>query len=352
MFDKKSFNRFTRFHVLLALSVLWIIALVTAIVIQNAPPKNEIDATLNTFAQIQNPSLLDSPISPLPKTNELDSKKVALGLKLFSDPILSRDNSISCSTCHDLNNGGVDHLPVAIGINQQRERRNTPTVFNSGFNFRQFLDGRAFTLEEQIDFSLQNPIEMASSWEDVLKKLSSTSYASEFKKIYGTQKITSENVRDVLATFERALVTINSPFDRWLEGEQNALTDKQKEGYRLFQSYGCISCHQGVNIGGNMFERIGVFRNFYKTKQNATQDFGLFEISGIEEHRYEVKVPSLRNVALTAPYLHDGSIATLREMIILMAYHQVGVNLTKQELEALEDFLNALTGELPAVLKQ
>lgn len=352
MFEKKSFKRLTRFHVLLALGMLWIITLVTAMVIQNAPSKNEIDPTLNIFTQIQNKSSVDTPISPLPKAYELDAKKVALGLKLFSDPILSRDNSISCNTCHDLKNGGVDHLPVAIGIHQQRGRRNTPTVFNSGFNFRQFWDGRAFTLEEQIDFPLQNPIEMASSWEDVLKKLSEASYASEFKKIYGTQKITAEYVRDVIATFERALVTTNSPFDRWLEGEQNALTERQKEGYRLFQSYGCISCHQGVNIGGNMFERIGVFRNFYDTKQNATQDFGLFEITGIEEHRHEVKVPSLRNVALTAPYLHDGSVATLREMIILMAYHQVGVKLTEQELEALEEFLNALTGDLPAVLKK
>lgn len=352
MFGKKSLKRLTRFHVLLALGVSWIIALVTAMVIQNATPKNEIDSTLSTFAQIQNNSLADVPISPLPKMQELDAKKVALGLKLFSDPILSSNNSISCNTCHDLQHGGVDHFPVAIGINQQHGRRNTLTVFNSGFNFRQFWDGRAFTLEEQIDFPLQNPIEMASSWEDILQKLNATSYASEFKKIYGNQNITAQQVRDVLATFERALVTTNSPFDRWLEGEQNALSDKQKEGYRLFQSYGCISCHQGVNIGGNMFERIGVFRDFYETKQNATQDFGLFEISGIEEHRYEFKVPSLRNVALTAPYLHDGSVATLREMIILMAYHQVGVKLSEQELEALEDFLNALTGDLPAVLKQ
>lgn len=352
MLKKKSFKKLTRFHVLLVLGVLWVIALVTAMVIQNAPPKNEIDPTLKTFAQIQNNSLADTPISPLPKTQELDAEKVALGLKLFSDPILSHDNSISCHTCHDLQHGGVDHLPVAIGIHQQLGRRNTPTIFNSSFNFRQFWDGRAFTLEEQIDFPLQNPIEMASSWEEVLQKLNATSYLNEFKKIYNIQKITAEQVRDVLATFERALVTANSPFDRWLAGEQNALSEHQKEGYRLFQSYGCISCHQGVNIGGNLFEKLGVFREFYETKQNATQDFGRFEISGIEEHRYEFKVPSLRNVALTAPYLHDGSIATLREMIILMAYYQVGVKLSEQELEALEDFLNALTGDLPAVLAQ
>lgn len=352
MFEKKPYKGFTRFHVLLVLSGFWVIALVVAMVVQNVPPKSEIDSTLSTFAQIQNKSFTDQSISLLPDLPELNPKKVALGLKLFSDPILSHDNSIACSTCHDLHKGGVDHLSVAVGMNKKQGRRNTPTVFNSGFNFRQFWDGRAFTLEEQIDFPLQNPVEMASSWAEVLKKLNASTYANEFNKIYGSKKITADKVREVLATFERALVTKDSPFDKWLAGEQNALNASQKEGYRLFQFYGCISCHQGVNIGGNMFEKLGVFREFYDTKQNTPQDFGRFEISSEEEDRYEFKVPSLRNVALTAPYLHDGSIETLREVIELMAYHQIGVKLTEQELNALEDFLNTLTGKLPAVLKK
>lgn len=352
MFENNPFKGITRFHVLLALSTLWIIALVVAMVFQNVPPKSEVDSTLSTFAQIQKKSLTDQSISLLPDLPELNPKKIALGLKLFSDPILSHDNSIACSTCHDLHKGGVDHLPVAVGMNKKQGRRNTPTVFNSGFNFRQFWDGRAFTLEEQIDFPIQNPVEMASSWAEVLQKLNASPYVSEFNKIYGSKKITADKVREVLATFERALVTANSPFDRWLAGEQNALNASQKEGYRLFEFYGCMSCHQGVNIGGNMFEKLGVFRDFYETKQNATQDFGRFEISGEEEDRYEFKVPSLRNVALTAPYLHDGSVETLREVIELMAYHQIGVKLTEPELNALEDFLNALTGKLPAVLKK
>lgn len=352
MFDKTPFKGFTRFHFSLALGILWVMTLVIAMVVQNTSPANEVDPTLKTLAQIQKKTAFaEQSISPLPEPIELNPEKVALGLKLFSDPILSHDNSISCNTCHDLQNGGVDHLPVSIGINKQFTRRNSPSVFNSGFNFRQFWDGRAFTLEEQIDFPLQNPKEMGSSWDEVLQKLTDSPYFAEFKKIYGTHRISAEQVREVIATFERALVTTNSPFDRWLEGE-NTISEQQKEGYRLFQSYGCVSCHQGANVGGNMFERIGTFREFYDHPQNTIQDFGRFEISGDDEQRYEFKVPSLRNVAMTAPYLHDGSVSTLREMISLMAYHQAGIKLSESEINALEDFLTSLTGDLPTVLKK
>ena len=350
--QKKQFKQGTKFYLFIVLGIVWICILMGLMVLQNIPPEIKDDPTLKIFSWIQRDTNNQEPITPLPNPNDLDPDKVELGFKLFTDPILSHDNSVACTNCHDLQNGGADHVKVSLGINHAVGHRNTPTVFNSGFNYRQFWDGRVSTLEEQIDGPVLNPLEMGSSWDEVLTKLNASKYYVEhFQRIYDSKKVTVENVRDVISTFERSLVMANSRFDKWLKGDSNALSTRQKEGYKLFKSYGCSSCHQGVNVGGNMFERIGIFRDYYKDYPKNASDMGRFDITGLEDSRHEFKVPSLRNVALTKPYFHDGSVETLHDAIKLMAKYQLGVKLSDSEIETIEDFLNSLVGETPKVLK-
>lgn len=337
-----------KFYFFLVTAVLWVVILVTLIVLKNIPPKIENDDTLNSFLLVQENTHKFEPITPIPNVTNLDSQKVALGFKLFSDPKLSHDNMVSCASCHDLRHGGVDNLPVSFGINGTKTTRNSPTVFNTAFSFKQFWDGRILTLEEQAAAPLLNPNEMGSSWNEILKKLSASSdYKKAFNDIYAENHITAKQVVDAIATFERSLTTPNSPFDKWLKGDAKALSDKQKEGYKLFKSYGCISCHHGVNVGGNMFEQLGVFSDFFVEHPKSGQDLGRFNITHDESQKHEFKVPSLRNIALTAPYLHDGSVKELHEMISIMATHQLGVTLSESEIDAIEAFLNSLTGDIP-----
>jgi cytochrome c peroxidase len=192
---------------------------------------------------------------------------------------------------------------------------------------------------------------MGLSMAQIAQKLrSNTRYQEQFKNVYGSDTISENYVVDAITTFERALVT-PAPLDDWLRGNQKALTDKQKKGYQLFKSYGCVGCHQGVNVGGNMFEKLGIFRNVLD-EDKAQRDLGRFNITKLEENKLEFKVPSLRNVALTAPYLHDGSVKTLREVIMLMLQFQLGVTLQASEIDAIENFLESLTGSMPQVLLQ
>lgn len=349
----KSSKKITKSHLLITLAFLWVIILSSVMVLRYREPSTKEDATFKTFSQVVINSISSSEsITPLPEPIGLNPDKVALGFKLFVDPLLSHDNTISCSSCHHLNHSGVDNVKFSFGIQNSLTQRNTPTVFNSGFNFKQFWDGRALTLEEQAEGPLLNPSEMGSSWNEILQKLAnSPEYQKQFNKIYDEKKITAQQVTDAIATFERALVTTNSKFDNWLKGDKNALSENQKKGYNLFQSYGCISCHQGVNVGGNMFEKLGVFKNFYNNHPESAKDLGRFEITHNPNAKNEFKVPSLRNVALTAPYLHDGSIQTLPEVIAIMATYQLGIKLSEFEIQAIEAFLNSLTGETPAVLK-
>lgn len=348
----KSSKKLTKFHLFILFALLWAVVLSSIMFLRYREPLRKEDSTLKTFTQIVNTPSSSQSITPLPEPVELNSDKVALGFKLFIDPMLSHDNTISCSSCHNLNHGGVDNLKFSFGIHGSLTKRNTPTVFNSGFNFKQFWDGRAVSLEEQAEGPLLNPNEMGSSWNEILQKLTnSPEYYALFNKIYGEKEITTQQFTDAISTFERALVTTNSKFDNWLKGDKNALNEKQKQGYELFQSYGCISCHQGVNVGGNMFEKLGVFKDFYSNHPEGANDLGRFEITRNDNAKNEFKVPSLRNVALTAPYLHDGSIETLHEMIDIMARYQLGIKLPESEIQAIEAFLNSLTGETPAVLK-
>lgn len=291
-------------------------------------------------------SFSDEPILPIPLVSNLDHRKVALGRKLFFDTRLSANNTISCAHCHDLSRGGMDGLPRSVGINGAIGDINAPTVFNSAFNFRQFWDGRAATLEEQLDGPVQNPKEMGSSWPDVIVRLQKdAALRRDFAALY-PDGITSGNVKNAIATFERSLSTPNSKFDRFLRGEKNSLDGDEYAGYMLFKKLGCIACHQGVNVGGNLYEKLGLIENYFGHRGHIqTVDYGRYNLTHKEADRYEFRVPSLRNVALTAPYFHDASAKTLEEAVAIMARYQLGVTLQRDETAKIVKFLNTLTGE-------
>jgi cytochrome c peroxidase len=289
----------------------------------------------------------NEPIQPIQALSDLDVRKVSLGRQLFHDPRLSHNNQLSCASCHNLKTGGTDRKARSIGINGAVGTINAPTVLNSGFNFSQFWDGRAATLETQIDGPLQSEIEMGSTWPEVVEKLKrSPEYVQAFQQVYADE-IHSDHVRDAIAAFERSLATPNSRFDRFLRHDAGALTIREQEGYKLFKSFGCASCHQGMNVGGNMYQKLGVMAPYFADRGHITKaDFGRFNVTGDQRDMYMFKVPSLRNVELTAPYFHDGSAATLPDAVRMMAKYQLGRHLTDQEVELIVEFLKTLTGEL------
>ncbi len=275
------------------------------------------------------------PIQPIPKAVFLDKEKVSLGKQLFLDPRLSADNSISCGSCHSISSNGADNKRFSLGVGNQKGDMNTPTVFNSGSNFRQFWDGRAESLEEQVDGPTHDPKEMGSTWPEIIGKLSKdANYQQAFNDIYDGE-ITPANIRDAIATFERSLITPNSRFDQYLRGDKDAITQQELKGYELFKSFGCVACHQGQNVGGNMYQSFGVFGNYFKDNQIENEaSFGRYNLTKNPKDKYVFKVPSLRNVVETAPYLHDGSAETLPEVVSIMAKYQVGRELSPEELSA------------------
>jgi cytochrome c peroxidase len=286
------------------------------------------------------------PITPLPLALALDQRKVELGRRLFHEAKLSGDGTISCASCHNLASGGVDRLPRSRGIGGKEGAINAPTVFNSGYGFRQFWDGRAETLEDQVNGPLQNSLEMGGAWPKTVAVLAGdSSYGGEFAEIY-PDGVQPKNIRDAIATFERSLVTPNSRFDRFLRGDHAALNENEREGYRLFKRIGCVSCHQGMNIGSNSYQKLGIMENYFEARGHINAaDFGRFNVTQSEDDRFYFKVPSLRNVALTAPYLHDGTAKTLNDAVRIMARFQLGVRLEAEEEAAIVAFLRTLTGE-------
>lgn len=285
------------------------------------------------------------PILPLPATQALPAAKVALGEALFFEPRLSRDNTLSCAGCHDFKRGGVDRRRVSVGVGEAVGGINAPTVFNASLNFVQFWDGRAASLEEQAAGPVHNPVEMASSWPEVLSKLrADANYPRTFAAIY-PDGVTAANVVDAIATFERSLLTGNAPFDRYLRGDKQAITGLELNGYRRFKDYGCASCHQGVNVGGNMYQRFGIMGDYFAGRPLTRADLGRYNVTGQDEDRHVFKVPGLRNVAVTPPYFHDGSAADLEKAVTIMGRYQLGRELTREDVRAIAAFLRSLTGE-------
>ena len=290
-------------------------------------------------------STVQEPITPIPLVMNLDQRKVALGQRLFHDPQLSHDNTIACASCHRLEKGGADGLPVPIGIGGKRGNINTLTVFNSGFNFRLFWDGRTASLEDQMDFPLQHPAEMATTWIEVITKLNNdVAYRRDFAALY-PHGIEQQSIKDAIATYERSLTTPNSKFDRYLRGDPHAMTADELAGYQLFKNLGCINCHQGMNVGGNLYQKLGVVNDYFKARGDVTEvDYGLYNITKVEADRYKFRVASLRNVALTAPYFHDASADTLEKAVLTMGRYQLGISLSRDEIISIVKFLNTLTG--------
>ena len=281
-------------------------------------------------------------IIPIPQTLEYDKAKATLGEKLFFDTILSKDNTISCFSCHNIFTNGADTKKVSTGINNQSGITNVPTLFNAIFNFRQNWNGSAKTLANQAKGPITNPIEMGHNFKELISILEQSSYNQEFKRIFG-DGITEDNLVDVLAEFQKRLITPNSQLDKYLMGDENALTQDQKDGYELFQSKGCISCHNGINIGGQLYSRFGMI------KLINNENFGLYNVTKEEEDRFYFKVPSLRNVELTPPYFHDGSADNLFSAVEIMLRYQVGRDTSSKEILKIVEFLKSLNGEIAYV---
>ena len=288
----------------------------------------------------------NEPIRPIPLHLDLDENKVNLGEKLFFETKLSGNNTFSCATCHHLDKGGIDRLAHSPGIDGTLGLVNTPTIFNSGFNFRQFWDGRVETLEDQIEGPINSPHEMGSNWPEITRKLKEDSnYASSFGKLY-PEGITRDHVKNAIATFVQSLYTPNSRFDKYLRGDVNAITAEEKKGYSLFKDYGCASCHQGMNVGGNMFQKLGILGDYFANRGSITEaDRGRANITGDPGDINVFKVPSLRNIELTPPYFHDGSVPTLEGAVRVMAKYQLGQTLSAENIELIVKFLKTLTGE-------
>lgn len=283
----------------------------------------------------------DRMITPLPTSIPYDKEKAMLGKQLYMDTSLSKDGKVSCNTCHDLKRYGVDNEIFSIGADGVLDEPfNSPTTFNSVFNFVQFWDGKAKNLADQAKNPFTNPKEMALKDEaEVVKRVEANAkYKASFDKIYG--QITMQNITDAIAEFEKTLITPNSPFDRYLNGDENAISSQAKRGWEAFKSNGCVACHQGQNVGGTMYQKIGIFEP-YPNQENL----GRYEITKIESDKMVFKVPSLRNVAKTAPYYHDGSIPTLDACVQFMAYYQLGRFLDQQTVDDIVAFLESLTGE-------
>ena len=292
-------------------------------------------------------AMLDEPIQPIPLTSKQDPARVELGGSLFRDTRLSGNGRVSCASCHDLGKGGGDARALSVGFTGKRTGVNAPTVFNAALNFKQFWDGRADSLEAQIDQVVQNPVEMGSTWEEVVRKVSQdAAYRSAFVATY-KDGVTKANIQNAIASFERTLVTPNSRFDKFLRGDAKAISAAEKAGYATFKQYGCVACHQGVNVGGNMFQKFGVMGDYFAKRGNPTPaDLGRYLVTKQESDRHVFKVPSLRNVALTAPYFHDASAKTLEEAVEIMFRYQLGRVASKEDRDSIVRFLNTLTGEL------
>ncbi|ATE62703.1 cytochrome C biogenesis protein CcsA [Thauera sinica] len=287
----------------------------------------------------------DEPIQPISPPQNINLGMVELGKKLYFDPRLSKSGFISCNSCHNLSMGGTDNIPTSIGDKWQQGPINAPTVLNSSLNVAQFWDGRAADLKAQAGGPIANPGEMAFTHTLALDVLESIpAYVREFKQVFGKDRIDIDQVTLAIAEFEKTLVTPNSRFDQWLLGRQDALTADEMAGYGLFKESGCVACHNGVAVGGNSFQKMGLVEP-YKASSPAE---GRSAVTGKDADRFNFKVPTLRNVEMTYPYFHDGAANTLTEAVDTMGRLQLGKKFTKDENARIVAFLKTLTGEQPS----
>lgn len=285
--------------------------------------------------------------------NSITPEKVTLGKLLYFDNRLSKAGNISCNSCHNLNTYGVDNKPTSPGDAGELGGRNSPTVLNAAFHFAQFWDGRAKDVEEQAGGPILNPVEMSMPDQAfVLKRLSEIKgYQPLFAAAYPGDKnpITYENIQKAIGAFERKLVT-PSRFDEYLAGNENALTDQEKQGLQTFMNSGCTACHSGPVMGGSMYQKFGLMANYWDVTKAQKIDEGRFQVTKNEADKYLFKVPSLRNIEKTHPYFHDGSIADLNQAVKVIAKLQFNKDLTDQEVNDIVAFLKTLTGTVPADL--
>ncbi len=305
-------------------------------------------ASRNARAEIDSAQL--KAFAPLPeefqsKNNAITAAKINLGRMLYYDTRLSQDGSISCNSCHELSHYGVDHEPTSDGIHGQHGTRNSPSVYNAAGQFVQFWDGRAADVEEQAKGPVLNPVEMGmKSPQEVEARLKSIpGYVAAFQRAFPgeTDPVTFDNMARAIGAFERRLVT-PSRWDAFLRGDRTALTPQEKQGFETFVAAGCSRCHDGPLVGGNSYQRLGLAKNY-----PDVSDKGRYDVTKKASDEFVFKVPSLRNVAETAPYFHNGKVATLNEAIAEMGTYQTGRTLSPAEIESIASWLRTLTGTIP-----
>lgn len=290
----------------------------------------------------------DADFVPLPEREPIDPRKVALGRRLFDDVRLSGDGTVACVSCHRREQGFSNGVPRAALPTREPGEVNVPTLLNVRYNFRFNWDGRYETLESQLDAIIVKSSVMRSSWPSIVARLRlDPDVVRDVRAAYGDSDVSRETLTDALVAYVRSLTTPRAPFDRWLAGDTTALGDEAHAGYLLFKRYGCSSCHQGRNIGGNLLQRFGIMNDYFADRGNpAPADRGHARVTEDPEDEHVFRVPSLRNVELTPPYFHDGTAATLDDAVRVMGRYQLGRELDDVERRRLVAFLRTLTGEL------
>lgn len=319
----------------------------------NASEKEVLNAWIKARrADVLGEGSIDHALQPLPYSVPTDPEKVDLGQRMYNDTRISLDNTISCATCHILSDGGADHQDerTSEGINGNHGGVNAPTVYNAVFNVRQFWNGRAADLKEQAAGPPVNPMEMGDqTWDDIVARLhADAALVREFETLYPGEGLTQGTVTDAIAEYERTLITPDSRFDLYLKGDKTALTAEEQSGYEAFMDNICASCHVGKILGGQSFEYMGVFEGYFEDRdkdivRNADDD-GLKGFTGKDADLERFKVPGLRNVALTAPYFHDGSEDGLDGAVEKMFEYQLGKEASDREVNSIVAFLKTLTG--------
>lgn len=295
---------------------------------------------------------------PTPANNPTTKEKVHLGKQLFFDPRLSLDGTVSCNSCHNVMSGGTDSRPFSVGVSAKVGGRSAPTVWNAAFHTVQFWDGRAATLEDQAIGPMTNPVEMAMASHDVVmaRVAQIPGYVEGFKKAFKGEAnpVTITNAAKAIAAYERTLITRNSPFDKYMKGNKKAISAQAEKGMRTVIELGCITCHRGSNFNGELAMGEGFYQKFpllpdevYTPKYKLTADKGRGDLTKNEEDNHFWRVPTWRNVAITAPYFHNGSVASLEEAVRVMAKVQLGKDVSEDQVKDIVAFLNTLTGEFP-----